>query len=256
MSDIELESEVSRFIPFFYPASQSTPPNVKASADALINHLKAEPEFAGSVATDLPTFLLYVATNHPSHTDQVLQATKTVYEEPSLPRINNWDSSRPNATFEEMFHVSLRENVNDEIRGPIEAEERKSFVGASLLAARARSLGLLDTPEIVGNFAEGLGFCDEKIHNYEGEVAEIAAAGACVQVLGGLSSLVEKQPKRFAKGKVLTALNRMAFPTISALIEFAKSHVEREELEDLTSEAIVEGLKNVGWRFPGAREVS
>ncbi|KAF9558343.1 hypothetical protein CPC08DRAFT_819373 [Agrocybe pediades] len=255
MTDSELDSEVYRFIPFFYPASQSTPPDVRASAMRLIDYLKAEPDFAASVATDLPTFLLYVATAHPSRTDRVLQATKTVYEEPSLPRINNWDSSRPNATFE-MFHASLRETVNDAIRGPIEAEERQSFTAVSLLAARARSLGILSTPEIVGNFAEGLGFGDEKIHNYEGEVAEIAATGACIQALGGISSLVEKKPKRFAKGKVLTALNRMEFPSISALIEFTKSHVEREALEDLASDAIVEGLKNVGWRFPGAHEQS
>jgi hypothetical protein len=127
---------------------------------------------------------------------------------PSLPLINNW-SFHPNATFEEMFHVSFQEDVDDTIGRPIEVAERESHIAASLrvLAARARSIGILITPEIVGCLAEGLGFSDDVVHSYQGDEAEIAAIGSCIQLLCGASPLLQDQPKRFAKDRILAALD-------------------------------------------------
>lgn len=70
-------------------------------------------------------------------------------------------------------------------------------------------MGILNTPQIVGSLAEGLGFPDKVLHNYQGGQAEIAIIGSCLQLLGGTSSLVEHQPWRFTKDKILAALDRL-----------------------------------------------
>ena len=94
------------------------------------------------------------------------------------------------------------------------------YIAASLLSGRARSLGLLDTPQIVGSLAEGLAFADEVLYNYQGEAAEITAIGSCLQLLGGASRLMQEQPDRFAKDKVLAALDHLNASTdgISILV--------------------------------------
>ena len=92
-----------------------------------------------------------------------------------------------------MFHVTFWDEVNNTIGGPVEVAERESFTAVSLLAARARSLGILNTPEIVGSLAEGLGFSDEVLYNYQGDAAEVAAIGSCIQLLCGASPLVQGQ---------------------------------------------------------------
>jgi len=215
------EQEITRLLPFFYPSSQSTTPNPTSAAANLVNHLKTVPLAPAALATDLPNFLLYIAEVHPAHIDHVLQAVQILINTPSLPLINNWDSSRPNATFEEMFHVALRDDVNDSIRGDLEVAERKSHLAASLLAARARYFGLLNTPATMGSLAEGLGFPDDIRCHYQGGAAEIAAIGSCIQLLCGVSWLVQKLPVRFAKDKILAALDGLGlqFSRIDALIK-------------------------------------
>lgn len=108
-----------------------------------------------------------------------------------------------------MFGVAFAETLDDAIRGPIEVPQRDSYIAASLLGARARNMGILNTPQIVGSLAEGLGFPDEVLYNYQGDQAEIAAIGSCLQLLGGTASLVEHQPWRFTKDKILAALDRL-----------------------------------------------
>lgn len=129
---------------------------------------------------------------HSAHKDHVLQTVQiSIKKSLSLPLIDNWDSFRPNTTFEEMFHVAFRGEVNT-IGGPVEFAERELFIAASLLATRARSLGMLNTPEIVGSLA---GFSDEILYTYQGDATEIAAIGSCIQLLCGASPLLQGQPE-------------------------------------------------------------
>ena len=83
--------------------------------------------------------------------------------------------------------------------------------------ARARSLGILNTPEIVGSLAEGLGFSDEVLYNYQGDAAEIAVIGSCIQLLCGASPLMQDQPERFAKDKIVAALHGLKISPIDTL---------------------------------------
>jgi len=71
----------------------------------------------------------------------------------------------------------------------------------------------------VSSSAEGLGFSDEVLFHYQGDVAEIAATGSCIQLLCRASSLVQDQPKRFAKYKILAALDCLKISRIDALIK-------------------------------------
>jgi hypothetical protein len=82
-----------------------------------------------------------------------------------------------------MFDVAFRDDVDNAIR-EAEVAERESYIAASLLGVLARSIGILNTPETVGSLAEGLAFSDELYYGYQGDAAEIAAIGACVQFLG------------------------------------------------------------------------
>jgi len=212
------EREVNRLLPFFYPSSQSTAPDPAAAAASLANHLKVEPIATAALAVDLPIVLLHIATARPAHTDHILRTIQILFETPSLPLTENW-SFCPTATFEEMFRVAFQEDLDGAIGPPVEVAERELHLAASLLGARARSIGVLDTPNIVGSLAEGLGFPDEVLFHYQGDVAEIAATGSCIQLLCGASSLVQDQPKRFAKDKILAALDRLKTSRIDALIK-------------------------------------
>jgi hypothetical protein len=112
-----------------------------------------------------------------------------------------------------MFNVAFADDVDDTIRGSIEDAERESHIAASLLGARARSIGILDS------LARGLAFSDEVLDSYQGDVAEIAATGACIQLLGGASPLVQDQPRRFAKDKILAALDSRQIRQIDTFIK-------------------------------------
>lgn len=138
----------------------------------------------------------------------------------------------------------------------------------SLLAARARSIGILNTPEVLGCLAEGLGFSDEVVHSYRGDEAKIAAVSSCIQLLCAASRLLRDQPERFAKDRILAALDGVRISSIDPLIKvfefwnfhlpfqfpmhLTKSHLEKEPVLDLTSEEIVHGIKDLsGWLSKG-----
>jgi hypothetical protein len=132
--------------------------------------------------------------------------------------INNWFYTL-NATFKEIFRVSFQEDVDDTIGRFVKVSERESHIGVSLLAARARSMGTLATPKFFGSLGEGLGFSDDVVHNYQGDVAEITATGSCIQLLCGASLLVQDQPQKFAKDKMLAALDNLQIIQIDTLIK-------------------------------------
>jgi hypothetical protein len=72
MSDTEDEQEITRLLPFFYPSSPFTTPNATAAAARLAKDLKSEPIGAATLAIDLSTFLLHIATVRPAHIDHIL----------------------------------------------------------------------------------------------------------------------------------------------------------------------------------------
>lgn len=246
---MEYEPEIYRLIPFFYPSSLLTPPDPASTAARLAQDLQAKPLTAPALASELPVFLIHTATTNPAHTDYAISCTILLLNTPSLPLSNNWDSSHPNATFAEMFIVALAEDVDNAIRGPIDDSRGDTYVGASLLGARLRNLGILDTPQIVGSLAEGLAFPDEILYHYQGDNAEIALIGSCLQLLGGASSLVQQQPWRFTKDKILTALDGLKSSENDILLQFTKAHIQKVPLVDLNSDEIVDGLKAAGWQF-------
>ncbi|KAF8875959.1 hypothetical protein CPB84DRAFT_1853111 [Gymnopilus junonius] len=246
--ETEDDPQIYLLDPFFYPCCPSTTPDPASSAARLIKGLQANELTTSFLATALPPFLLHTAATRPGHVDNVLQTLKLLSNTSSLPLVEDWDS-HPNATFAETFSVTFPDDLNDAIRGPIEITEHHSYVAASLLGARARSMGMLTTPDIVGSVAEGLGFPDEVLFHYEGDIAEIAIIGACVQLLGGASSLVKDQPDRFAKNKILAALDRIQSKENDVLIKFTKDHLQKEPLVDLSSAEIVTNLKEKGWHF-------
>jgi len=218
MSDTEDEREITRLLPFFYPSSPSTAPNPTAAAARLVKHLEAEPIGAAALAMDLSTFLLHIATARPAHIDHILQTVQILLKTPSLPRINN-PAFYHITTFEEMFQVSFQEDVDDAIGRTIQVGDNAMHLASSLLAARARNIGILNTPEILGSLGEGLGFSDDVVHSYQGTEAKIACVGSCIQLLCGALPLLRDQPKRFAKGRILAALDGLQISSIDPLIK-------------------------------------
>ena len=218
MSDTEDEQEITRLLPFFYPTSPLTTPDPTSAAARLAKHLEAEPLGTARLAIDLSTLLFHISTAHPAHIDSILQTIQILIKIPSLPLIDN-PAFYPFTTFEEMFQVSFQEDVDDTIGRAIKVSDSKSHLAVSLLAARARSIGILNTPEIVGCLAEGLGFSDEVVHNYQGDEVKIAAMGSCIQLLCGASPLLRDQQERFAKYRILAALDGIRISSIDPLIK-------------------------------------
>jgi hypothetical protein len=218
MSDTEDEQDITRLLPFFYPFSPLTTPNPTSAAARLANHLKAEPLGTATLAIDLSTLLLHISTTRPAHIDPILQTVQILITTPSLPLIRD-PVFHPFTTFEEMFQVSFQEDVDDTIGRDIEVSGSASHLAVSLLAARARSIGVLNTPEILGCLAEGLGFEDDVVHGYQGDEAKIAAIGSCIQLLCGASSLLRDQPERFAKNRILAALDGLQISPFDPLIK-------------------------------------
>jgi len=246
MDDISDEVESSQMFSFFYPVSSSEFPDPPGVATRVLQYLQSDPLAAAAATTELSELLIHSAHKRPHHIDRLLQATQLLLSNDSLPLINNWDSSRPNTPFSEMFHVAFRDDLNDHIRGRIDPSMRESYIAASLLAGRVRSVGLLTTPEIVGSLAEGLKLPDESLYHYQGELAEIAATASCLQLLGGYSVLLRQQPTRFSKEVVLTALDQCAGDGNRTLVEFTKHHLEQEPITDMPVEQIVEIARSLG----------
>ena len=110
------------------------------------------------------------------------------------------------------------DHFNASISGPVLVTERETYIAMSLLGARARSMDIINTPECVGKLADGLGFPERVLFHDQAE-AEIAAMGSCIQLLGGASLLMRDQPVRFAKDKILDALDRLESGQNDALIK-------------------------------------
>jgi hypothetical protein len=218
MSDTEDEQEITRLLPFFYSSSPFTTPDPTSAAARLARHLEAEPLGTATLAIDLSTLLFHIATARPAHIDPILQTIQILIKIPSLPLIDD-PAFHPFTTFKEMFRVSFQEDVDDTIGRAIKVADSESHLAVSLLAAHARSIGMLNTPEILGCLAEGLGFSDEFVHNYRGDEAKIAAMGSCIQLLCGASLLLRDQPERFAKDRILAALNGLQISSIDPLIK-------------------------------------
>ena len=72
---------------------------------------------------------------------------------------------------------------------------------------------------------EGLGFSDDALCNYQGDLAEIAAVSSCIQLLCGASWLVQGQLKRFMKYKILAVLDSLQISPIDTYIGHSVFHV-------------------------------
>jgi hypothetical protein len=163
------------------------------------------------LVTDLKEALIHSSLAHPAHINQLLQAVESTlaFSSASDPRINDWHSSRPNATFLEGFHVDFRGSLNSKFSAAA-GYEWSPYLGSSLLSARARSIGRLSTPEIRGRIAEGLGFPGEALYSGGSDVVlETMALGACLQLLAGGSKLIHGEGKQFGQDKVLSALKSL-----------------------------------------------
>ena len=116
------------------------------------------------------------------------------------------------------------DDFNAFVSGPVLVPERETYIAMSLLGARARSMDITNTPACVGKLADGLGFPKRVSFHYQAEQAEIAAMGFCIQLLGGASLLMRDQPVRFAKDKILAALDRLESGQNNALIKVSRLH--------------------------------
>ena len=80
-------------------------------------------------------------------------------------------------------------------------------------------MDIINTPECVCKLADGLGFPKRVSFHCQ---AEIGAMGSCIQLLGGSSLLMRDQPVRFAKEKILAALDRLESGQNDALIKVSR----------------------------------
>ena len=210
--------EIRSLLPFFYPSSRTTPPDPCSTAARIEDDLRTNPENTAFIATTLPAFIFFTATSVPAHIDNVLQTTQILLHT-SLPLVNIPRLCRPNATFASLFFAMFPDDFNASISGPVLVPECETYIAMSLLGARARSMDIINTPECVGKLAYGLGFPERVSFHYQSEQAEIAAMGSCIQLLGGASLLMRDQPVRFAKDKILDALDRLESGQNDALIK-------------------------------------
>ena len=67
----------------------------------------------------------------------------------------------------------------------------------------------MTSPETVGAVGEGLKLPDEVTYNSTAEIAEIRVLGACLQLLGSASKLIELFGERFAVFKVIKSLEEI-----------------------------------------------
>ena len=159
------------------------------------------------IIVDLADFILESTLTKPKDIDSLIQAALLISRTESLPTVY-WTLDRPTSTFDEVFRVDFRDKIHSNLTIS-EPSERVEFLSASFIAGRARVLGLVSSPETVGAVGEGLGFPDEVIYNSTGEIAEIRALGACLQLLGSASKLLELPGGRFAVAKVIRSLEEI-----------------------------------------------
>jgi len=100
------------------------------------------------------------------------------------------------------------ENPNASISGPILVPERETYIAMSSWAL-VQEAWIYKHPRIRRQIGDGLGFPERVSSHYQGEQAEIAPVGSCTQLLGVASLLMRDQPVRFAKDKMLAALDHL-----------------------------------------------
>ena len=154
-----------------------------------------------TIISGLSDFLFEVSRSSPRDIDSILHVARHAEADESLPTVY-WASSRPTATFREVFVVDF----SDKMRGHLEEpSDRPAFLAASLLSGRSIGLDVMSSPDIVGVITDSLKLSEAS--EWSGENARIAVAGVCLQLLGGYSGLpsyLHNPP-----GKVLEALKKL-----------------------------------------------
>jgi hypothetical protein len=154
-----------------------------------------------TIISGLSDFLFEVSRSSPRDIDTILHVARHAEADESLPTVH-WASSRPTATFRDVFVVDF----SDKMRGYLEEpSDRRTFLAASLLSGRSIGLNVMSSPEIVGVITDSLKLSE--VFEWSGDIASTGVAGACLQLLGGhsgLPSYLHNPP-----GKVLEALKRL-----------------------------------------------
>src|SRR6188768_1298779 len=116
-------------------------------------------------------FADFILESTPEDVDSLIQAALLISRNVALPTVY-WTSDRTQSTFDGVFNIDFRDKIHSNL-SISETSERLEFLRGSLIAGRARSLGLVTSPETVGAVGEGLKFPDEVIYNSTAEIAEI-----------------------------------------------------------------------------------
>jgi len=186
----------------FYSTSPSKVADPEEGAELFAQQYSQSP----SVNT-IVDFADFILESTPEDVDSLIQAALLISRNVALPTVY-WTSDRPQSTFDGVFNIDFRDKIHSNL-SISETSERLEFLRGSLIAGRARSLGLVTSPETVGAVGEGLKFPDEVIYNSTAEIAEIRVLGACLQLLGSASKLIELFGERFAAVKVITSLEEI-----------------------------------------------
>ncbi|KAF8963406.1 hypothetical protein BDZ97DRAFT_1820701 [Flammula alnicola] len=210
----------------FYPTSPSKVADPDEGAALFAKQYSQSPNV--TIIVDFADFIIESTPNKPEHVDSLIQAALLISCNEFLPTAY-WTSDRPKSTFDE-------------------TSEREEFLNGSFIAGRARSLGLMTSPETVGAVGEGLEFPGEVIYNSTGEIAEIRALGACLQLLGSASKLIELFGNRFAVEKVVKSLEGIRVSAADKpLVDLTIRHLQSAPLKDITSSEVVQSTRSAGW---------
>jgi len=193
------------FTSIFYSTSPSKVADPEEGAELFAQQYSQSPSI--DIITDFADFILESTVTRPGDLDPLIQAALLISRNVSLPTVY-WTSDRPKNAFDEVFNVDFRDKIHSNL-SISETSERTEFLRGSFIAGRARSLGLVTSPETVGAVGEGLKFADEVIYNSTGEIAEIRALGACLQLLGSAGKLIELFGERFSVVKVIKSLEEI-----------------------------------------------
>ena len=251
--------------PIFYPTSPSKVADPDKGAALFAELYSQSPQI--TIICDFVNFILDSTANKPEDVDSLMKAAHLTYFNESLPTCY-WASHKPKSTFREIFNIDFHDKICGHLTTP-DTSDRAEFLNASFIAGRARGLNLMDGPNITGAVGEGLRLPNEMTENRTGEIAEIWALGACLQLLGSGSDLLTKDDgKRFPVEVVIKALEGIEMsaqdkplvdvnPQISSYFYFFyKSdsasqltirHLQSTPLIDLTSREIVQSARSAGW---------
>jgi hypothetical protein len=195
-----------------------------------------------TIISGLSDFLFEVSRSSPRDIDAILHIARHAEADDSLPTVY-WASSRPTATFRDVFVVDF----SDKMRGYLEEpSDRRTFLAASLLSGRSIGLNVMSSPDIVGVITDSLKLSETL--EWSGDIASTGVAGACLQLLGGYSGLPSYLHN--TPGKVLEALKKLnVSKEDEPLLQFTIANLENPHRHDLTSEEILVETSSAGWKF-------